>query len=157
MIKKIAIAAIALTALAACSKNDTINGTGGVGGAYGSATPGSAEDFVQNVGDRVFFALNSSSVNAQGRETLQKQAQWLKLYPKVSVTVEGHSDERGTREYNIALGARRAQAAKDVLIQNGVASSRIKTVSYGKERPIKLGETENAWSLNRRAVTVPSL
>ncbi len=157
MIRKIAIAAIALSVLAACGNNNNMTGNGGAGGGYGNIKPGSSQDFVQNVGDRVFFALNSSSINAQGRDTLVKQAQWLKLYPKVNITLEGHSDERGTRDYNIALGARRAQAAKDVLVSNGVASSRIKTVSYGKERPIKSGETENAWSLNRRAVTVPRM
>ncbi|MFV0432156.1 MAG: peptidoglycan-associated lipoprotein Pal [Alphaproteobacteria bacterium] len=156
MIKKIVVAAIALSVLGACS-NNSLTGSGGSGADYSTAKPGTSQDFVQNVGDRVFFALNSSSVNAQGRDTLAKQAQWLKLYPKVKITLEGHSDERGTRDYNIALGARRAQAAKNILISHGVAPSRIKTVSYGKERPIKLGETENAWSLNRRAVSVPNM
>ncbi len=150
--KKLLIAIAALAIVSACGNKNTDNS-----GAYGSVTPGSTQDFVQTAGDRVFFALNSSSVDARGQETLAKQAQWLNRYPQVTITLEGHSDERGTRDYNIALGARRAQAAKAILVKNGVASSRIKTVSYGKERPIASGQTEQAWSINRRAVTVPNL
>ncbi len=151
--KKLLVAIAALALVSACGNKNTANS----GAGYGSAAPGSTQDFIQTAGDRVFFALNSSSVDAKGRETLAQQARWLNRYPQVTITVEGHSDERGTRDYNIALGARRAQAVKTVLIQNGVASSRIKTVSYGKEKPIVAGQTEQAWSINRRGVTVPNL
>jgi len=125
----------------------------GAGGA-GAATPGSAQDFVVNVGDRIFFDTDSSSVNAQARVTLDRQAQWLALYPRYVVTVEGHADERGTREYNLALGARRAKAAHDYLVSRGVSPQRVKTLSYGKERPVALCDAENCWAQNRRAVTV---
>ncbi len=150
--KKLLIAIAALTLVTACGNKNTAGN-----GAYGTATPGSTQDFIQTAGDRVFFALNSSSVDSRGQETLAKQAQWLNRYPQVTITLEGHSDERGTRDYNIALGARRAQAAKAVLLRNGVSADRIKIVSYGKERPIASGQTEQAWSINRRAVTVPNL
>ncbi len=150
MIKKFLILALGLTLLAACS-NDTSHLTGG-----GNVQPGTMQDFVSNVGDRVFFPLNSPTFTDEGRTILQRQAQWLNTYPNLTVTIEGHADERGTREYNIALGARRAEAARSALISYGVAANRIKTVSYGKERPVVLGDTENSWSLNRRAVTVPN-
>ncbi len=152
--KKLLIAVAALILVAGCGNKNNNAGNGMYGG---SATPGSTQDFIQTAGDRVFFGLNSSTVDAKGQATLASQAQWLNRYPQVTITVEGHSDERGTRDYNIALGARRAQAVKTVLVQNGVASSRIKTVSYGKERPIVAGQTEQAWSINRRGVTVPNL
>ncbi len=150
MLKKILILFFGLTLLVACS-NDTSHLTGA-----GSIRPGTMQDFVSNVGDRVFFPLNSSSPTSEGRAILQRQAQWLQTYSNIAVTVEGHADERGTREYNIALGARRAQAVKSILISYGVSASRISTVSYGKERPVVTGDTENSWSLNRRAVTVPA-
>ncbi len=150
MLKKILVLFFGLTLLAACS-NDTSHLTGA-----GSIKPGTMQDFVSNVGDRVFFPLNSSTVTSEGRVILQRQAQWLQTYSNIAVTVEGHADERGTREYNIALGARRAQAAKAVLMSYGVSANRINTVSYGKERPVVTGDTENSWSLNRRAVTVPA-
>lgn len=119
-----------------------------------NATPGSQEDLAANVGDRVFFGYDSSSLESEAQSTLQRQAAWLNQYPNVNVTVEGHCDERGTREYNIALGERRAAAAKKFLVGLGVKSSRISTISYGKERPAVIGSNESAWGQNRRAVTV---
>jgi peptidoglycan-associated lipoprotein len=120
----------------------------------GSAIPGSEEDLKQNVGDRVFFELDRSELSQEARQTLDRQAAWLKRYPAVRVTLEGHCDERGTREYNMALGARRANAARAYLVALGIQSARIQTVSYGAERPAVLGTGEAVWSQNRRAVTV---
>jgi peptidoglycan-associated lipoprotein len=141
---------------AACAKSPSeLDGqlAGGAGGA-GAATPGSAQDFVVNVGDRVFFDTDSTSLNTEAQTVLGRQAQWLALYPRYTVTVEGHADERGTREYNLALGARRAKAAQDFLVARGVASTRIRTISYGKERPVALCDQDSCWAQNRRAVTV---
>lgn len=118
-----------------------------------TVTPGSVADFRQNVGDRVFFDTDQSTVREDGRATLGKQAEWLKKYTNYQVTVEGHCDERGTREYNLALGERRANAARQYLIAQGIPAARIKTVSFGKERPDPVGSDEAAWSRNRRAVT----
>lgn len=115
---------------------------------------GSQEDLVVNVGDRVFFAFDSSELSPEARATLEKQAAWMKKYGGVSVAVEGHADERGTREYNLALGERRANAAKDYLVALGVNPARVKTISYGKERPAAVGHNETAWAQNRRSVTV---
>lgn len=149
----------ALALLGACSSNtDQTSATTG-GGAATSGTgigprPGSQEDLVANVGDRVFFDTDRSSIRADQRVVLDRQAQWLGRYPQVQVMLEGHADERGTREYNLALGQRRANAARDVLVAGGVASSRIQTISYGKDRPAALGSSEDAWAQNRRAVTV---
>ena len=133
---------------------------GGAAAASTSATstgvrPGSAED-LQRVGDRVFFDYDKSTLRTDGRATLEKQAAWLKQYPTVSVTVEGHCDERGTREYNLALGERRANAAKDYLVALGIPANRIRTISYGKERPVAMGSNEQAYGQNRRGVTVVS-
>ncbi len=123
--------------------------------AAGMATPGSQQDFVVNVGDRVFFETDSSELSPQSRATLDKQAQWLNTYSQYGqFTVEGHADERGTREYNIALGARRAQTVRDYLISRGVATNRMRTISYGKERPVAVCDDISCWSQNRRAVTV---
>lgn len=119
--------------------------------------PGSAEDFRVNVGDRVFFAYDKFDLSADARRTLERQAAWLKQYASVRLTVEGHADERGTREYNLALGERRANAAKDYLVALGVPAARLTTVSYGKERPAVLGSNEAAWSQNRRSVSVPAV
>ena len=141
---------------AACAKSPSeLDGqhAGGAGGA-GAATPGSAQDFVVNVGDRVFFDTDSTSLNTEAQTVLGRQAQWLALYPRYTVTVEGHADERGTREYNLALGARRAKAAQDFLVARGIASTRIRTISYGKERPVALCDQDSCWAQNRRAVTV---
>ena len=120
----------------------------------GAARPGTQEDLVVNVGDRVFFGFDKSDLTAEARATLDRQAAWLKKYANVRVTVEGHCDERGTREYNLALGERRATAAKNYLVAAGIPADRVKTVSYGKERPAVLGSNETAWAQNRRAVTV---
>jgi len=119
-----------------------------------SAAPGSQQDFVVNVGDRVFFETDSSELTEQARATLDKQAQWLSNYNRYSFTVEGHADERGTREYNIALGARRAQTVREYLASRGIAASRMRTISYGKERPVAVCDDISCWSQNRRAVTV---
>ncbi|MDX1484067.1 MAG: peptidoglycan-associated lipoprotein Pal [Alphaproteobacteria bacterium] len=116
--------------------------------------PGSAEDFVVNVGDRVFFDFDKYNLKPKARETLQRQAAWLKRYPSVLITVEGHCDERGTREYNLALGERRANSAKNYLVALGVNPNRVRTISYGKERPAVAGSNEAAWAQNRRSVTV---
>lgn len=119
-----------------------------------AGAPGSLEDFVANAGDRVFFGLDSSSLNGEARAVLERQAFWLNQYTSVGIVVEGHCDERGTREYNLALGERRATAAKDYLVALGVDPSRITTISYGKERPAVLGSDESSWGQNRRSVTV---
>ena len=122
----------------------------------GAAPPGSAQDFQVNVGDRVFFTVDSSTLTAEARQTLARQAQWLNKYKQYTFVVEGHADERGTREYNLALGARRAAATRDYLISQGVAPGRVKTISYGKERPVAVCDDISCWSQNRRAVTVVS-
>jgi peptidoglycan-associated lipoprotein len=123
----------------------------------GQIVPGSQEDFLQTVGqygDRIFFDTDKFNVDSEDQSTLQRQAQWLAQYPNVRVTVEGHADERGTREYNLALGERRANSAKNYLASLGVDASRVQTVSYGKERPQALGSDEQSWAQNRRAVTI---
>jgi peptidoglycan-associated lipoprotein len=122
--------------------------------ASGNAAPGSVEDFNLNVGDRVFFDTDQTSLSSTARATLQRQAAWLKTYPKIKVRIEGHADERGTREYNIALGARRASTTRAYLASLGVASSRMKVLSFGKERPVATCDNISCWSQNRRAVTV---
>lgn len=150
---RIAAALVVASMLGACaSKNNDADAMG----AGGPQTPGSIQDFVVNVGDRVFFDSDSSEINSSGQATLDKQAQWLGRYPRYSFTIEGHADERGTREYNFALGARRAESAKNYLIARGVAANRIRTVSYGKERPVAVCNDISCWSQNRRAVTVLS-
>jgi peptidoglycan-associated lipoprotein len=119
-----------------------------------TTVPGSQQDFVVNVGDRVFFPTNKSDLNSESTATLKKQAAWLRKYNGVTLVIEGHCDERGTTEFNIGLGVRRANSVKDYLISFGVPSNRIKTVSYGKSRPTVPGSNEWAWSQNRRSVTV---
>jgi peptidoglycan-associated lipoprotein len=123
-------------------------------GAAGAATPGSQQDFIVNVGDRVFFETDSTDLTPQSRATLDKQAQWLQQYSQYTFTIEGHADERGTREYNIALGARRSQTVRDYLASRGINASRMRTISYGKERPVAVCNDISCWSQNRRAVTV---
>jgi len=118
---------------------------------------GSLEDFRVNVGDRVFFGYDKIDLSADARRTLERQAAWLKQYGSVRVVIEGHADERGTREYNLALGERRANAQKDYLVALGIPAARLSTVSYGKERPAVLGSNEAAWSQNRRGVSVPQV
>jgi len=149
----------ALLLVAACSQTPTTGGGTAGGGQtqttqMNTAAPGSRQDFVQNVGDRVFFEFNESSITPEGQATLQKQADWLKRYQNVTVTVEGHCDDRGTREYNLALGNRRAVAVKRMLVSLGVAGNRIAVISYGKERPIVVGDNEQAWAQNRVGITV---
>ncbi|MFI4997448.1 MAG: peptidoglycan-associated lipoprotein Pal [Hyphomicrobiales bacterium] len=147
---KFALAIVAALAASACAKNaDDVN-QGGAG------APGSQQDFVVNVGDRVFFETDSSELTSAAQTTLAKQAAWLTRYGNYSFTIEGHADERGTREYNFALGARRSQAAHDYLVSKGIAASRMRTVSYGKERPVATCDDISCWSQNRRAVTVLS-
>ena len=152
-----AISAIAL--LAACSHNPSNNAGANTGGGSGPMTSsngpigGSQEDLVANVGDRVFFELNSSTLNDAAQATLSKEADWLAKYPNVSVQLAGNCDDRGTEEFNLALGQRRANAAKDFLTAKGVSSARVTTISYGKDRPTALGDDEQAWSQNRNAIT----
>ena len=138
---------VALTAGCAQTPADQVANTG-------EATPGSPTDFVSNVGDRVYFEVDSASVNDTAARVLDRQAQWLQRYPQYSIVIEGHADERGTREYNLALGARRAEAARTYLRSRGVAGDRLRTVSFGKERPVAVCGNESCWSQNRRAVTV---
>lgn len=126
----------------------------GLGGGAGAARPGTQQDFTVNVGDRIFFDTDSSVVRADAQQILARQAQWLNQYPSYSIMIEGHADERGTREYNLALGARRAAAARDFLVSRGVAGNRLKTISYGKERPVAVCDDISCWSQNRRAVTL---
>ncbi len=141
--------------LAACDSMGTdSSGAGGTGAAgTGQGVLGQHSDGL-NVSDRVFFAFDSSVLTSESQATLDRQSQWLKQYPSVNVVIEGHADERGTREYNLALGERRADAARSYLVSTGVAASRVSTISYGKERPAVMGHDESAWSQNRRAVTV---
>jgi peptidoglycan-associated lipoprotein len=141
--------------MAACSTNpnQTADGAGGFG-AGGAATPGSAPDFVVNVGDRVFFETDSVELTPTAQATLDKQARWLQQYNRYSFTIEGHADERGTREYNFALGAQRAEATTNYRVARGISPARMHTVSYGKERPVAVCNDISCWSQNRRAVTV---
>lgn len=123
-------------------------------GASEAVVPGSKEDFSKNVGDRVHFSTNKSNIDKAGNETLARQAEWLKKWPSTEAILEGHADERGTTEYNMALGQRRAKAAKKVLVAGGISEKRLEVVSLGKERPEAQGHDEHAWAQNRRAVTV---
>ena len=154
LLKSPAIVALAVgLALAGCAKQKLPDNANGLGLNNG-ATPGTQQDFTVNVGDRIFFETDSSALTSQARETLDRQAQWLARYTNYPVTVEGHADERGTREYNLALGARRAAATRDYLAARGVPANRIRTISYGKERPVAVCDDISCWSQNRRAVTV---
>ena len=151
-LRSLGVAALVLGALAlgGCAKQQ--DQTAALGGA--AAVPGSQQDFIVNVGDRVFFESDSSDLTPQARDTLDKQAQWLNQYSRYAFTIEGHADERGTREYNIALGARRAQTVQAYLVSRGVMAQRMHTISYGKERPVAVCNDISCWSQNRRAVTV---
>lgn len=142
-----AVAAIAaLMVMAACSEKAT-------DASSTTVTPGSVADFKQNVGDRVYFDFDQSSVREDGRGTLAKQAEWLKKYANYQITIEGKCDERGTREYNLALGERRANSVRQYLIAQGIPAARVKTISYGKERPEVVGSDEAAWARNRVGIT----
>jgi peptidoglycan-associated lipoprotein len=160
---RVSVLAVAgLVALAACSSGDNPDGLFGNGGSIdgtGSGAGGpidatSLQYFNQVIGDRVFFAVDQSNLTPEAIETLNKQADWLMQNPGSPVTIEGHSDEQGTREYNIALSARRAAAVRDYLVSRGIPDARLSTAPYGKERPVSLCDNESCWSLNRRAVTV---
>ena len=174
MIIKLFTGALLVFFLAACSTTpkDTADssGTGSTSSSDASSTeegtitetsaesasiePGSQEDLIVNVGDRVFFDYDSSELDSDAQELLQDQVAWLKQYSDVSVIIEGHCDERGTREYNLALGEKRAQSVKNYLISLGVSSDRVSTISYGKERPAVVGSNDGAWAQNRRSVTI---
>lgn len=148
------LAAVAM--LGACGDKDTTTGAAtGSGAAATTAgvSPGTQEDLVANVGDRVFYALDSSSLSGDARSTLDRQSAWLSRYPQISIQMAGNCDERGTTEYNLALGQRRANAARDYLVARGVSSARITAVSFGKERPTALGSDDQAYSQNRNATT----
>ena len=147
----VAMVAIGL-ALGACAHNTAEDLSGAYGA--GAAGPGSVQEFASTVGDRVFFETDSTELTSAGQATLDKQAAWLNQYNKYSFTIEGHADERGTREYNFALGSRRAQAVHDYLVAKGISASRMRTISYGKERPVAVCDDISCWSQNRRAVTV---
>lgn len=149
---RFAAAAAAMFLLAACSS--TSDDAAANSSTSSTITPGSSEDFVTNVGDRVFFDTDKSSLLPEGQATLARQATFMKQYPSKTFTIEGHADERGTREYNLALGGRRATAAKDYLVSLGVDAARLTTISYGKERPVCLESNETCWAQNRRAVSV---
>jgi peptidoglycan-associated lipoprotein len=139
--------------LAACAdKKDTGDSTG-TGAATSGPIPGSQEDLVANVGDRVFFDFNLSTLKPDARSTLDRQSGWLSKYPQVNVQVSGNCDDRGTEEYNLALGQRRANSSRDYLVARGVAGSRVSTISYGKDRPTALGDNEQAWAQNRNTIT----
>ncbi len=149
-------AVAAATALTACQSRPAPVAEGPVTGpvqpeAPRGPVPGSVEDFRVSVGDRVFFGLDRSDLSAEARQILERQAAWLQRYPNVQLLVAGNCDERGTREYNLALGARRAAAARDYLVSLGVSGARLQTVSYGKERPLDPRSNEEAWSVNRNA------
>ena len=172
-LKKIGFVIAGMFLLAACESTSVEEGaSSGTGAKSGGASStssmastgnraaasairdGSPQDFVINVGDRVFFGLDKSSIRADQRPQLEKQATWLKNFPATQISIEGHADERGTREYNLALGERRANSARDFLVALGVNPGRIKTVSFGKERPVALGHEEASWRQNRRSVSV---
>jgi peptidoglycan-associated lipoprotein len=143
-------------ALSACARHnaDSDLAAAGAGAGYGSAGPGSVQEFNQIVGDRVFFDTDQTNLSPAAQATLDKQAVWLNRYNRYSFIIEGHADERGTREYNFALGAQRAQAVRDYLVAKGVSPARMRTISYGKERPVAVCDDISCWSQNRRAVTV---
>lgn len=164
---------VALLSLSACSSDEEAAGGPDVAGAPGvgavagdglagagagapvnGVVPGTQQDLVVNVGDRVFFAYDQSDISDEARATLDRQVTWLKQYPAVNITIEGHADERGTREYNLALGERRASSVRSYLLSQGIDAARINTISYGKERPAVPENNAAAWSQNRRGVTV---
>ena len=162
---------VAAFVLAACSSTGDDSANSGSSGASSSGAvsssgvgqkaaapagprPGTQEDLKVNVGDRVFFDFDKSNLSTEARTTVERWGAWLKTYPANKVVIQGNTDERGTREYNLALGERRANAAKNYLVSIGIPANRIRTVSYGKERPVALGSNESAWAQNRRAATV---
>ena len=158
-VARMAAALVVMAALAACANKEAqpdiaqLGPNGGRNGA-GSATPGSQRDFAQNVGAIVHFSTDQTDLTPEAQQTLTSQARWLQQYAQYSITIEGHADERGTREYNIALGAKRAQSVRDFLARNGVSGQRVRTISFGKERPVAVCNDISCWSQNRRAQTV---
>ena len=168
---RLAAVGVAVTAIAACTPRKPVDtGAGGTppstgpqyptaptgpvdGSNMGAAMPGSEQDFVVNIGDRIYFDLDSYDVRSDAYPRLDAQVAWLQRYPQVTVRIEGNADERGTREYNLALGARRAESVRTYLVQRGISAARIDTISYGKERPIAAGSNEEAWARNRNAHT----
>ena len=173
MIRRISLMLLSAVLISACSTDNEPDVSGQPGDFYGQdgtldagplsdiygeelagPQPGSQEDLVVNVGDRVFFGYDRSDLTPEARSVLEKQATWLMQYPNLNVIIEGHADERGTREYNIALGERRASAVQDYLVALGIDASRIQIISYGKERPAVPGANESVWAQNRRSVTV---
>ena len=168
-VRNLLLMSVALVTLAACSSDEDqagmdtsmsgMNGSQMAGSDMGTdpvngVVPGTQQDLVVNVGDNVFFGYDQSDLSTEARATLDRQVSWMKQYPNVSVTIEGHADERGTREYNLALGERRATSVRSYLMSMGVDASRINTISYGKERPAVPEDNAAAWSQNRRGVTV---
>ena len=154
-LRMVALSAAVLS-VGACAANKELQPDGALGanGKYGTATPGSQRDFTQNVGDIVYFSTDQTDLTPEAGQILSKQAQWLQQYPQYTITIEGHADERGTREYNIALGAKRATSVRNYLSANGINAQRIRTISYGKERPVAVCNDISCWSQNRRAQTV---
>ena len=148
------LAVLLLGVLVTACANDENKPSSSLTGRDGSVSPGTNRDFAVNVGDIVYFTTDSVDLSPETTATLQKQAQWLQQYPQYTIAIEGHADERGTREYNIALGAKRATTVRNFLAQNGVNGSRIRTISYGKERPVAVCNDISCWSQNRRAQTV---
>jgi peptidoglycan-associated lipoprotein len=153
-----AIVAAALT-VAACSntpkpEDQLTQGGLGANGKGAPATPGSQRDFSQNVGDIVYFSTDQVDLTPEAQQTLSNQARWLQQYAQYSISIEGHADERGTREYNIGLGSKRAEAVRAFLAKNGIGAARIRTISFGKERPVAVCNDISCWSQNRRAQTV---
>jgi peptidoglycan-associated lipoprotein len=167
--RNLLLMSVAVFTLAACSSDEeaamdtsmnsgmqggALAGDAGMGAPVNGVVPGTQQDLVVNVGDRVFFGYDQSDLSPEARATLDRQAAWLKQYPAVSITVEGHADERGTREYNLALGERRAASVRSYMMSQGIDASRMTTISYGKERPAVPEASSAAWSQNRRSVTV---
>lgn len=166
---RLALVGVAVSAMAACAPRRPVEGavpaapstpayptapTAPVTGTpVGAVVPGSEQDFVVNIGDRVYFDLNMYQIRPEAFARLDAQAQWLQRYPQVSIRIEGNADERGTREYNLALAARRAESVRNYLVDRGIPAGRIDTISYGKERPIAEGSNEAAWARNRNAHT----
>ena len=149
------VAALGLSACSNTSWDDTgAGGAGGPGGIGSNLDPASPAYFQETIGDRVLFLVDQSSLNPTAESILQGQARWLTANPDYSVTIQGHADEQGTRIYNLALGERRANSAREYLISQGIAGSRIQVVSYGKERPLEICSAESCYAKNRRAVTV---
>ena len=151
---RILLLIVSASMVQACAANQGANGSAQLTNGNSSIQRGTQRDFTVNVGDIVYFTTDSSDINAEARQTLMKQVQWLGQYPQFTVTIEGHADERGTREYNLALGARRASSVRKFLMNQGVNGSRIRTISYGKERLVAVCNDLSCWSQNRRAQTV---